>query len=673
MLTERLRILPPVHATLAFSLLLGTLACETRIIDGGDAETVASIDLTPGQITLAVGETAQLNASARNRDGRSLNATLQWSSSNAGIVELLGDGRVRGVSSGTATVTVRSGSVSNQAQVTVRSQPQLQLSRETVVFNGVAGGANPGIATVSVTAAGGGTLGDLSLGPIQYSGTTGWLSASLGSAATPATLSLAASLQGLTAGTYTATIEIRSASADNSPRILSITLIVSPPATVTHTLTIVGAGTGVGTVAGGPISCISTASVLSGTCQVTVTAGTVITLDATPAANNTFGGWSGACTGTGSCVVTMSADQTVGAQFSPVANTVRFEVLASGTGSGTVTGSGIACTITSGAPSGTCSIDVPQNTTITLMAAPTGGSVFAGWSGACTGSGSCNVTVSASTAVTATFNLPSRTLTISGAGSGNGKVTGGGIDCAITAGSTNGTCEISVSSGTVVDLTANVSGTNAFTGWSGACSGTGTCSLTVNSDVTVIASFSPIYTVTVDGAGTGTGTITGGGLSCTSTGGVMSGTCQIAVVADDVVTLSAAPLGGHSFDGWSGDCTGANCMLTVNGNKSVTATFTAPVYTLSVSLGIPWATTAKISSVDGKIGCTSQWDPVNEVWNYVGVCSYGYADGTSVTLVASGSGLIFTWNPSDCDSIDGSNRCVIQMNQNRSVTVNGSF
>ncbi|MGH7419123.1 MAG: InlB B-repeat-containing protein, partial [Candidatus Rokuibacteriota bacterium] len=45
--------------------------------------------------------------------------------------------------------------------------------------------------------------------------------------------------------------------------------------------------------------------------------------------------------------------------------------------------------------------------------------------------------------------------------------------------------------------------------------------------------------------------------------------------ADTVVTLTAAPLAGHAFTGWSGDLTGtANpTTLRLDADKSVTATF----------------------------------------------------------------------------------------------------
>jgi hypothetical protein len=71
----------------------------------------------------------------------------------------------------------------------------------------------------------------------------------------------------------------------------------------TYTLTTAKSGTGSGAVTNSP----------GGT---TFTAGTTVTLTATPNANSTFAGWSGACSGSSTtCRVTMSGNVSVGASF----------------------------------------------------------------------------------------------------------------------------------------------------------------------------------------------------------------------------------------------------------------------------------------------------------------------------------------------------------------------
>jgi Ca2+-binding RTX toxin-like protein len=67
-----------------------------------------------------------------------------------------------------------------------------------------------------------------------------------------------------------------------------------------------------------------------------------------------------------------------------------------GTGSGTITGSGINCP-------GTCSKSYADGAQVTLTATPAAGSIFTGWGGDCAGTGPCTTTMSAARSVTANF------------------------------------------------------------------------------------------------------------------------------------------------------------------------------------------------------------------------------------------------------------------------------
>ncbi|MGB9104931.1 MAG: hypothetical protein WCC59_09240, partial [Terriglobales bacterium] len=145
-------------------------------------------------------------------------------------------------------------------------------------------------------------------------------------------------------------------------------------------------------------------------------------------------------------------------------------------------------------------------------------------------------------------------------------------------------------SGTVVNVTATAATGYTFSSWSGACTGTGACSVTMNAAQSVSAAFN-LTTVTVTGAGSGTGTVTGtGGISCTSTAGVTSGTCTNTspISAGDTVTLTAAPASSqYVFAGWSGACSGTSACTFTMGTSAVTATATfspAPAADLSVSV-----------------------------------------------------------------------------------------
>jgi hypothetical protein len=67
-----------------------------------------------------------------------------------------------------------------------------------------------------------------------------------------------------------------------------------------------------------------------------------------------------------------------------------------GTGSGAVSGSGIAC------PS-TCTMTYSSETSVSLTASPASGSTFRGWGGDCSGTEPCNLVVGSPIKVTATF------------------------------------------------------------------------------------------------------------------------------------------------------------------------------------------------------------------------------------------------------------------------------
>jgi hypothetical protein len=109
-----------------------------------------------------------------------------------------------------------------------------------------------------------------------------------------------------------------------------------------------------------------------------------------------------------------------------------------------------------------------------------------------------------------TVNLPpppvgSHSLTITKSGTGTGTVTSSptGINCGTA-------CIANYTSGTGVTLTATPDANNTFDGWSGSCSGTGTCSLTMTSNLAATTTFTfhtpPSGITFTPPAGTYTGT-----------------------------------------------------------------------------------------------------------------------------------------------------------------------
>jgi serine/threonine protein kinase len=419
----------------------------------------------------------------------------------------------------------------------------------------------------------------------------------------------------------------------------SVTATFNPPGV--QRLTIERSGDGVITSAPPGINCGTT-------CAFDFAFNTPVTLTASPAGLNTFGGWGGACSGTAtSCTVTMGQAQRVTATFNPPGSQT-LTVNKSGAGAGSVSSSpgGINNCSTSG-----CLASFPFNSSVTLTANVTSPSTFAGWSGACVGASlTCIVTMDKAQTVIATFNLPPpRTLTVN-ITSGNGTVRSNpaGINCSPT-------CTFPFPHNTIVTLDALPSSPFTFGNWSeGGCSGVSPqCIVSMDQDRTVNVTFSPPgkQTLTISRNGTGTGTVT------SSPGNINCGpTCASTFDYGSSVTLTAAPTVATSvFAGWSGGgCSGTlpTCVITMNGPLTVTATFNLQTRQLTVNKAGQGSGT--VTSAPGGINCGT-------------VCVFGFAHGTQVILTATPTaGSTFVRWAGSCTGTTQS--CTVTLDQARTVT-----
>jgi len=172
--------------------------------------------------------------------------------------------------------------------------------------------------------------------------------------------------------------------------------------------------------------------------------------------------------------------------------------------------------------------------------------------------------------------IPDYTVGVTVAGGGIGEVfsTPSGIsDCADR-------CTNAWPENTSVTLTAVPAAGSTFAGWSGACTGTGACVISVTANLEVTATFDPGpvdpndpvgLIVNVTGDGSGQITSSPAGVACES------GTCANNFPRNTVVTLTATPKAGSLFGGWTGiqGCadTGSQCVVTMSIARSLTATF----------------------------------------------------------------------------------------------------
>jgi CSLREA domain-containing protein len=313
------------------------------------------------------------------------------------------------------------------------------------------------------------------------------------------------------------------------------------------------------------------------------------------------------------------------------ATTSPLQTSLTGTGSGSVSGTGITC-------GSDCSEALTTGNSITLTATPVMGSVFAGWSGACTGTGACVVSVTGARFVQAQFDLLA-TLTTNKIGAGTGTITGSGINCGVD-------CTESMGSGTSVTLTATPDAGMLFGGWSGACSGMGTCTVTVNGNTTVTAQFVVGVTINVTKSGTGTGTVTGTGYNC-------GADCTEVLFDDSTLTLTATAAPGSVFIGWSGaGCSGTGtCTINVVANVTANAQFDlAPTPQLTVSITGAGSGSITATGINCGLDCTEL-----------------YALNTIVTLTATPAvGSTFLgWSGGGCS---GTGTCSVTMGQSQSVS-----
>jgi uncharacterized repeat protein (TIGR02543 family) len=240
-----------------------------------------------------------------------------------------------------------------------------------------------------------------------------------------------------------------------------------------------------------------------------------------------------------------------------------------------------------------------QTVSLTPVADP--GWSFYGWSGDAQGSTNpLIVSTTVNKTITAVFTQNTYTLTMITVG--NGQVLPG-----------NAT---TYTYGDNVDLKAIASAGWSFNGWTGDATGTSNTTITINTNKTVTATFTEnTYTLTI--LTVGNGNISPGNVTNYHYG--------------TTVNLEAMNAYGLTFTGWSGDATGAtNTTITMDANKTVTATFTQNVYTLTmITVGNGNVSPGNQTYLSGT-NVTISASPA-QGWQISSI-SYGYANNTIITM-----------------------------------------
>lgn len=290
---------------------------------------------------------------------------------------------------------------------------------------------------------------------------------------------------------------------------------------------------------------------------------------------------------------------------------LHFTVFVSISGEGTVTSD--QPTPDSGVidcPDEACAASIATGAVVELTATPANGWEFVGWSGDCVGTGSCTLTMDQVKVVSASFRPlgggEPRPLTVAIAGNGTVTSSPGGIACP-------GDCSEEYDFGTVVSLSATPGAGSSFGGWSGDCSGRGSCVVTLDRQRFVGALFpGPSQDLSVNVVGQGTVRSSPAGILCPTD-------CNEGYEGGTAVTLTAIPAAEWLFGGWEGACAGAaSCVVSMSEDRSVTARFAQDVFPLQVAV----VGEGTVSSVPAGIACPDD-------------CEAGFAEGANVTLTAS--------------------------------------
>jgi hypothetical protein len=296
-------------------------------------------------------------------------------------------------------------------------------------------------------------------------------------------------------------------------------------------------------------------------------AGSKIKLEAVADPGNSFSGWSGDLNSVNNPdSIIIDANKTITAGFTP---NVKFTLSLDKSGSGQIKVNDTIRTLP-------FSSAYNNGSQVKLEAVPDQGNVFSGWSGSFIGlTNPVIIVMNGNKTIIGNFKPIQYNLVITKSGNGSGQVKVNGVAQALPfVGAFN--------YGTIVNLEAVSDKGSNFSGWGGDLSGNANpAAITINGDKSVTATFEVIkYTLSIASLGNGSGQVKINGL-------LQALPYSALFDYNSNVTVESVPDTLSRFVAWSGDLSGtANpSVLTMSGNKSVSAEFQIIQYTLTVNKG----------------------------------------------------------------------------------------
>ena len=235
-----------------------------------------------------------------------------------------------------------------------------------------------------------------------------------------------------------------------------------------------------------------------------------------------------------------------------------------------------------------------------------------------------------------------RTLSISKSGFGTITSIPANISCGAN-------CSAQFVDGLTVSLIAQPDYGYAFAGWGAGCSGTGTCAVTMNSDISVSANFIelPKYQVKITKPSTGVISSEPAGILC-------GGPSKQCISSFSSAKLTAIPNPGYEFIRWNGCQTpeGINCYIKPAGKMTVSAAFKKlPKYNIKITKN----TLGSIVSTPAGLKCPEKKKS----------CSVKFVKGTEVTVIpVPQAGRTFGGWTGACSGLDP---CTFLMDGNKGV------